>query len=407
MNILFFASSNRTYTALKNVYSESCKRGINSFFLYSLKNDPQMPSTNLDEFKYDSNVKIDFNQGHPIETLGRLPLPFIPDILLIARERWQPEQSILHELKAKFNTKVFSIEVSSPIINNIENRLEYYSRAYNEPQKFIDGFFEHSEFLKQRKIDCLYPAWGEKSIVTGNPRFDSLPEINKDFYFKKYNLNPNKKQILFWGIINTTRNTSLKLLKQLQNDKGDEFEILYKPNPQEPSNPLFHHQFNPFIIDGVKVVYDDEDINGISQICDIHIGSVSSIFWYSIFYSKKFISLDNVCEFYKHSNDLSTYFNETKNGVEDSAKFWMRVFNIPTPAEFIDLIELERLEIFNQTNKQTMDLILNHLNLWDDSYNFLYEDKKSYDPIIELFDDFNDQQASKRIINYLQENYEN
>ena len=54
-----------------------------------------------------------------------------------------------------------------------------------------------------------------------------------------------------------------------------------------------------------------------------------------------------------------------------------------------------------------MDLILNHLNLWDDSYNFLYEDKKSYDPIIELFDDFNDQQASKRIINYLQENYEN
>ena len=123
--------------------------------------------------------------------------------------------------------------------------------------------------------------------------------------------------------------------------------------------------------------------------------------------NKKFISLDNVCEFYKHSNDLSTYFNETKNGVEDSAKFWMRVFNIPTPAEFIDLIELERLEIFNQTNKQTMDLILNHLNLWDDSYNFLYEDKKSYDPIIELFDDFNDQQASKRIINYLQENYEN
>ena len=61
------------------------------------------------------------------ETLG-IDLPFHPDALIIARERWQPEQSIIREFKEKFNSKVFCVEVSTHILNNIENRLEMLSR---------------------------------------------------------------------------------------------------------------------------------------------------------------------------------------------------------------------------------------------------------------------------------------
>ncbi len=40
------------------------------------------------------------------------------------------------------------------LINNIENRLEMLSRT-NYPQNSIDYFFEHSEWAKHRRIDCL------------------------------------------------------------------------------------------------------------------------------------------------------------------------------------------------------------------------------------------------------------
>ena len=140
MNIVVFASDNKGVSVLKNVSKEIKKRNHNYFFLFSSDNQLQYPHMGLDKFYYDSNCE--FNNPVVSQTLN-CHLPFKPDVLIIQRERWQPEQSIIHEFKQSFNAKVYVVEVSSHITNNIENRLEMISRN-NHPQNMVDGFFEHS-----------------------------------------------------------------------------------------------------------------------------------------------------------------------------------------------------------------------------------------------------------------------
>lgn len=401
MNIFFFSSDYRSYSPLENVYRESISRDIPSFFLYTKSTSPISPIQNMDSYNYDSNIE-DIENTIFIQSLG-ISLPFTPQILVISKERWQPEQSVIYELKNRFNTKIYVIETSTHLINNIENRIEMVSRAYNQPQSTcVDGFFEQSEFAKNRRIDCLSKEWGKKSIVVGNPRFDKLYNINKEKCIEKYNIRPDLPCILFWGVINTTRNESFELLKKLQKDQGKKYQIFYKPNPQEPFNPLFSHQFNPFFIEGVKVIYDDFDINPISKICNIHIGSISSIYNYAFYFNKKLVSIDNICRVDKHTNNYNNYLNETKNGVEDSAKFWMGVFGLKTHKELENLIELNRLEKFNETNKLVIKMVKDNLHTFDYEYKFLEEEKKDYKNIIKIFDEFNDKKASKRIIDFLE-----
>ena len=405
MNVLYFSSSNRTYTPLNNVYLEGVGRNIPSFFLFNDNNMEQWPSKDIGKFQYCSNCEVDFENGVYLQSLN-LRIPFEPDVVILARERWMPEQFIIHECKKRFNSKVYVVEVSSHLINNIENRFEMFSREREGlPQKLVDGYFEHSEFARQRRTDCLYPEWSKKSIVVGNPRYDKLSQIiTKEDCLKKYNIEKNKKCILFWGVINTTREMVLKLLSELQQKYGNEYQIFYKPNPQEPYNELFQHQFYPnFVVDGVRVIFDDKDINTLSELCDIHIGAVTSIYNYAFYYNKKVVNLNSICDIQKYMNDFSRYERETKDGVEDSAKFWMNVFELQTIEELKELVGDERLEVFEKTNKEVMNLAKECINDYDLDYKFLTDEVKPRDNFIKLFDEFNDKKASERIINYLEE----
>lgn len=403
MNVLLFASSYRSYSALQNVYLELSKRNIPTFFLFSTSSDVAYPTHQIETFEYDTNVQTDFSNGYLMESVG-LNIPFKPDVVILARERWHPEQGIIHEAKNKFKSKVYVIEVSSHIINNIENRLEMYSRNYRYPQSMVDGYFEHSQYAKERRIDCLYKEWEAKSIVVGNPRFDKLHDIREEECIKKYNVDLNKKRILFWGIINTSRTKSFDLLKKMKNELDNGYQIFYKPNPQEPSNPIFKHQFNPFLIDGVTVIKDDYDTNTISKLCDIHIASISSVCQYSFYFNKKLCILNDACNIEEYTNDYNRYFKELKEGVEDSAKFWMGVFGIQSYQEFKDLIGLDRLEIFNKTNQDVIAIARNSVTMCDTNLNFVYNNFHTKDEFIKLFDEYNDNKASVRIVDYLQNN---
>lgn len=403
MNIFYFASNSSMFTQLINVYKESVNRDIPSFFLYTEETNITHPSANMDKFSYSTNVETDLSSGHFIESVG-MNLPFEPDILMISRERWQPEQSIIHELKNRFGTKVYVVETSAHLINNIENRLEMISRDTGFPQRHVDGYFEHSEYARQRRTDCLYPEWSKKSIVVGNPRFDFLEtNVSKDSCVEKYNIDESKKQILFWGVINTTRSKSFELLEDLQKKHNEEYQIFYKPNPQEPINPLFRSQFYPsFIIDDVTVIYDDEDIITMSELCDIHIGSITSICNYGFYFNKKIINLNSICKVESFMNDFQRYVDEKRQGVEDSATFWMSVFNIKTIEEFKNFIDMRRLVKFKETNKYLTELTSQCINDYDLDYNFLIDEKKNPTKLIKLFDEYNDKGASERIINHLE-----
>ena len=121
-----------------------------------------------------SNINIE-DESYNFNSLG-FNLPFKPDILLITKENWEPEKSILLEFK-QHGVFIACVENSSWIHNNIKTKLEIASRK-SFPSNCIDVFFDHSEWCKETK---QLAEWsGIKSIVTGNPKYDdfNLLDIN-------------------------------------------------------------------------------------------------------------------------------------------------------------------------------------------------------------------------------------
>jgi len=397
MNVVLYAGDNKYYKTLLPIAIELRNHGINFIFMFTEETQLKFPHEK-DSFYFDGDY--DENQiGVTSETLG-IQLPFKPDVLIIARERWQPEQSIILEFKEKFKAKVCCVEVSSHLINNIENRLEMLSRM-QYPQNLVDYFFEHSSFAKERRIDCMDETYRNKCIVVGNPRFSEINQIGKDIS-SKYFFDNTKEKILFWGVINTTRDTAMTALSTLRQKTKDTHQIFYKPYPGEPYNPKFSNQFNPFIVDDVQIVFDEDDIFDIAQICDTHIGQASSVFNFGFMFDKKIVNLDSVCDGYSRMNDLEVYLNETGNGVEDSARFWMRIWGLSSFEQFKSLIEVDRIKKFTETNKMFIDSIREYTIDFDWECEFLHKEKKDYSELTKFFDEFEfDGKSSERIIEFL------
>lgn len=412
MNVVIYAGDNKYTKTLLPIVRELRNRDINYFFMFSDATLLKVP-INRDEYWYDTNDRhldnlnsdIRYNWNIQSDTLG-ISLPFKPDWLILARERWQPEQSIIHEFKTKFNSKIGCVEVSSHILNNIENRLEMYSRQ-QYPQNLIDYFFEHSEYARQRRIDCMDSKYLKKSIVTGNPRFIDIT-TEPDKCIQKYNIDKTKKQILFWGVINTTRKTALKALQVLAEKTKDTHQIFYKPYPGEPYNPRFYDQFNPnFLVSNVQVIYDEDDTFSMAELCDIHIGAFSSVFNFAFYFNKVLVNLDSVCNVSFETNNLYNYFNEVRNGVEDSALFWMNIWKLKTYDEFKELVGLDRLKRFDETNQYVLELLKHSTLSFDWECNFLsykqeYSSEFHRKELIKLFDQFSfDGKAAKRIVDFI------
>lgn len=400
MNIVIYAGDNKYYKTLLPIASEIKKSNHNFLFLYTEETQLKFPHEK-EHFSYDGRFQEDITDMTNIsETLG-LALPFKPDVLIVARERWQPEQSIIYEFKTKFNCVIYCVEVSTHLINNIENRLEMLSRT-NYPQNLVDYFFEHSSFAKERRIDCMDESYRMKSIVVGNPRFSKI-KLNGDSVYTKYNIDTTKEQILFWGVINTTRDVAFDALRTLANKTKETHQIFYKCYPGEPYNQKFVGQFNPFIVEGVQVVYDEDDIFDIANLCQTHVAQASSVFNFAFCFNKKIINLDSVCNASEKMNDITTFTNETGNGVEDSAKFWMNIWDVKTLEEFKSLIDMSRLERFRETNEIFMELVRRHTIPFDWECNFLKSEKLDYGSLIDFFDEYNfDGKAPTRILEFIE-----
>ena len=137
MNIVIYAGDNKYFKTLLPVALKTKEMGHNFLFLFCEETQLMFPHQK-EYFSYDGKFPED-GESFYSETLG-INIPFKPDALIIARERWQPEQSIILEFKKKFGASVYCVEVSSHLINNIENRLEMLSRQ-NYPQNMVDYFF--------------------------------------------------------------------------------------------------------------------------------------------------------------------------------------------------------------------------------------------------------------------------
>lgn len=395
MNIVIFASDSKGVASVINVVRELKNTTHNYFFLYSQETQLQYPTINLSTFNYDSNIDENEWVGIFSESLN-VSLPFKPDILLIQRDCWQPEQSIISEFKNKWNCKITMVEVNTHLNNNPETILEMYSRT-KYPQNQIDAYFEQSEFTKQERNKSGFNI--SKSVVTGNPKFDSLLETETNYCYEKYNINKNKTQILFYSLINTSRNEMFKCLENLLNKiDHSKYEIFFKPYPGEPYHEKFKSQFFPFIYDNVKVIYDDVDIYPLSIICNIHIGAISSVMHFPLLLGKKTININNFCTYLDNSSLLEKYLKETSTGVEDSAQFWMRVHNLKTYEEFLKLINPDRVLSYKKDVDNFISIVKQCTIDYDSELKCLEQNMPDTKDLLRLFDEFNDFNASKRII---------
>lgn len=402
MNTVIFASDSKGVASVINVVRELERRNSNYFFLYSEETQLQYPSLSLDNFSYDSNVSLENWENIWSDTL-QVSLPFVPEVLLLQRDCWQPEQSIIHEFKTKWNCKIAMVETNTHLTNNPETILEMHSRT-RYPQNQIDLYFEQSQFTKTERSKSGFDT--SKSVVVGNPKYDHLLSVDVSPMYSKYELNKTKTQILFYSVINLSRNEMFQCLKMLL-DKVDhsKYEILFKPYPFEPIHEKFSAQVSPFIFDNVKVIYDDKDIYPLAKICDIHIGVISSITHFPLLLKKKIININNFCTYLNGSHTMERYLKEANVGVEDSAKFWMRVHNLATQDDFIKLVNPDRLLTYKADIDKFISIIQECTIDFDTDLECLTKEMPNTNKLLALFDDYNDYNASPRIVEELNKLY--
>ena len=411
MNILLFASDKKYVNYLKNVHRELVSRSHNSFFLYT---SSEITSTDVSQYSYDYKEEVDLSNGILSKSLFKIHLTFVPEILFLERERWEPEQSIIKEFKEVFNTKVVLLELNSNLFQTYESVLEMYSRN-QYPQNMCDVYMEHSDFVLNNRINNGFEN-SDKSIVVGNPKYDDLNEFeptleSTSLFNKKYNLDPNKKNILWFANINLVGDECMDMLRNFAKRYGDEYDILYKALPGEPYNPRYSKYFNikdgeiEFAIPKVKLLWEDSDLFYAVHLCDTHIGIMTSATYFSLILNKKYVNLYSSTGMDKFT-DLDNLFIKNKDiasgetGV--AAEFWMRVFGLNSEDELIEIIDRDRMKKFKKHNDEVLKIVERNTLSWDDNFDFLEKDVPDNKEILDMYDAYNDGKASKRIVDEIE-----
>ncbi len=210
-NYLLFAPDDRAYLDLVNIVLELKKRNLPFFFLYSRSPMTQHPRQSLEQYQYDTNIE-DLKPHIQSASLGNCSLPFIPDILFITREDWEPDTTVIKEFK-QTGTIICCVENSAWPYNNIKTRLEIKSRL-KYPTNMIDVFFEQSQWSLDTKIQA---GWvNNKSHIVGIPKYDILPTLDPDIIYKKYpEINNGKPKIIVYGSME--KNLHYGIVDKLEN----------------------------------------------------------------------------------------------------------------------------------------------------------------------------------------------
>ena len=116
------------------------------------------------------------------------------------------------------------------------------------------------------------------------------------------------------------------------------------------------------------------------NICDIHIGCLSSIIHAPLLLKKKYINISNKVNPPETFLQTDHIFNSKNIGIEDNTELWMRSFNFTNIQQLKDLFPKGIWEKVEKNNNI----------IWDTQENLL-----------QFFDDFNDKNAGKRIIDYI------
>lgn len=388
--ILIFASSERSTLELINVVKEIKKRNHDFFFLYSNSIDTQYPTYSLENFSYDTNIE-DFTPLYTSPTLGNATLPFIPDVLLVSRENWEPEKQIFIEFK-QLGTLICCVENSSWFHAEVDSKLELCSRK-NFPTNLIDMFFDHSDYVFETKKIASWIT--HKTKITGNSKFDNL-----------INITPYKKEkpiIIIYGSMNGfIHDQILSETKTITEKLHNQYEIFYKPHPIEFND--FRNDFTEGFgglknISYIKTIIDETLYQSIVKSSDINIGIFSSIMYYPLVLNKKTILFDMKNIGIEKGFDLNSYKDKMYN-------FWAPIVKVKSFDEFKELIGENFINKAIERKNLLIENINDNLIQYDNEFKWLDENIMSNNQeILKYFDNFTDFKASERIVNEIENLY--
>ena len=378
MNLVIFASEAKGLSSLNSIIDEASKRNINLFIMVCQDTQLKYPNQNKDRFIIQTNC----SPTNPIysETLG-VQLPFKPDWLIINRERWEPELSIIKEFKQKFNSKIGLVEPNAYMLGNAENNLEI--RSKNRFKDIIDVFFIHST---QAKDIHLISGFEGNMVITGNPKYDfNVKESTTKALKEYYKVDETKKQVLLFSLINQHRNNINNIFKNIIESNPNN-QYFYKPYPGEPWLPNFVKDFHPqFFLDNCTPIIDETHIWGMFDICDEHIGCMSSIIHATLLKNKKYRDLSLELKIDEKYLDSSWIYGKGGVGIENDIAMWIRSFGLKDVDELKEMLPVSYFKKLKKLNQKVWDNLDINENL------------------LTVFDDFNDFKASQRIINYILE----
>jgi hypothetical protein len=377
--ILIYASDDRGYIEVKNVVNELSQMDCDYMFVYPTNG----------QLGYESNIDYFIYPNFESKSIG-FSLPFKPDIVLITRESWLPETNIIIEFK-QIGAIICNLENSSWLYNNIKTRLEVLSRM-KFPTNMIDVFFDHSTWTYQSKLEA---GWVKgKSIVTGIPKFDSLKTITPEDIIQKYNL--TKPIIVLYGSMeDNIRSNIINISKEIENKYDSSHHLFYKPHPKEFVDfPNDFTENNLIPSPQFRLIHDEKEMYTFAQLGDIHIGIITSIMYYPLYFNKTI--------YYINSDNSGVLFDmDLENFKGNEYNFWAPLINVNSWDEFINKIGEQKVEKFKDRYYSFINKFKNILkpykNIVDLNQKFEYDNTM----LLELYDEFNDGKASQRIANYL------
>jgi hypothetical protein len=377
--ILVYVSDNRGYTEVKNVVNELSQRECDYIFVYPTDQG----------FTYESNIDYGKYPSFESKSIG-VELPFLPDILLITKESWLPETNLIIEFK-QVGTIVCNLENSSWLYNNIKTRLEILSRM-KFPTNMIDVFFDHSTWTYDSKLEA---GWVKgKSIITGIPKFDILKNLTTEDIKQKYNL--TKPIIVLYGSMeDNIRPNIINISKELESKYSSTHHLFYKPHPKEFTDfPSDFTENNLTPTPQFRLIRDENEMYSFSQLGDIHIGIITSVMYYPLYFNKTVYYID--------SDDSGVMFDmDLENFKGNEYNFWAPLMNVNSWDKFVDKIGEHRIEKFKDRYNTFMNKFKNTLKPYKSIVNLDQSFEYDNNILLELYDEFNDGNASKRIANYL------
>jgi hypothetical protein len=389
--IFIFASSERSYQELKNVYNYLYGKECKVIFLYSLSKITFAPSEkNISKFILESNFELDekdFTYHFPsISTY----LPFIPDSIVISRESWLPETNLIVDFKQK-GSLIYCVENSSWLYNNIKSRLEILSR-FRFPTNVIDIFFDHSSWTFQSKKEAGWVR--HKSIITGIPKFDSIITNQNDKTDMEY-------IIVYGSMESNIRKNILSVMQNiLSSDISKKYKVCYKPHPTELidyKTDFDDTNSGPF--KDVILIENENDLIDYVKKSYCNVGIFSSVMFYPILMKKNILHIDS------ENSGVMSYFNfDNFEGKEFD--FWKPIINVKTFEEFVEKVGKDRVSNFEVRYKTMIDAFNQNTRVYNEqNINMLDNSPVDYSEITMYFDEYADGKASERVGDFILRTY--